>query len=578
MKDDVNTLNFSDLGLSEAIMKGLTAVGYETPSAIQAKVIPHVLARTDVVGQAQTGTGKTAAFALPLLSILDLKQKDPQVLVLAPTRELAIQVAEAFQTYAAYIKGFHVLPIYGGSDYGPQLKQLKRGVHVVVGTPGRVTDHIRRGTLRLDKLRCLVLDEADEMLSMGFIEDIEWILEQSPSDRQITLFSATMPDRIKRISRKYLTDPVEIKIKVKTTIIDTIHQRHWMVSGLHKLDALTRILEFEPFDGILVFVKTKTLTITLAEKLQARGYSCSPLNGDIPQKQRERTVTQLKQGKIDIIVATDVAARGLDIERISHVINYDIPQDIESYIHRIGRTGRAGRKGEAILFVSPRERRMLRAIESATKQKIELMKMPSTDVINDTRVARFKQIISDTLASGDLEFYTKIMEQYRQEHDIPSIEIAAALAKLVQGDKPLLLPKQKAVKEFSEKASTERPSRKERSHEERPSRKNDKGRFKTETERFRIQVGEKHQVKVGDIVTAIAEAAGLNRKNVGTIEVMNDYTTVELPSGMPDDAFEALQSIVIANQELRITLDKSSPRKRKTDKPMARRKKGKKRY
>ncbi|MCG6935212.1 MAG: DEAD/DEAH box helicase, partial [Proteobacteria bacterium] len=358
--------SFRQLELNAPLLKALDEVGYETPSPIQAQTIPLLLEGKDIIGQAQTGTGKTAAFALPLLSNLDLKQKNLQVLVLTPTRELAIQVAEAFQKYAKYLEGFHVLPIYGGQDYRGQIHALKRGVHVVVGTPGRVMDHMRRGTLKLDKINSLVLDEADEMLRMGFIDDVEWVLEQTPSNRQIALFSATMPQQIRRIAEKHLNSPEQITIKSKTTTVDTIRQRFWPVSGVHKLDALTRILEAEHFDGMIIFVRTKTATTELSEKLEARGYAAAPLNGDIPQNQRERTITQLKNGKLDIIVATDVAARGLDVERVSHVVNYDIPYDTEAYVHRIGRTGRAGRKGDAILFVAPREKRMLAAIEKAT--------------------------------------------------------------------------------------------------------------------------------------------------------------------------------------------------------------------
>lgn len=431
---------FRDLGLIDPVLQVLDDVGYETPSPIQAKMIPHVLAGKDVIGQAQTGTGKTAAFALPLLSRIDIRQsKTPQVLVLAPTRELAIQVAEAFQKYASHLKGFHILPIYGGQDYRGQLQKLKRGVHVVVGTPGRVMDHMRRGTLNLDNLKCLVLDEADEMLRMGFIDDVEWVLEQTPPTRQIALFSATMPSVIRRIAQKHLTTPEEVTIKTRTTTAETIRQRVWMVSGLHKLDALTRILEAEPFDGMIIFVRTKTLTSELAEKLQARGYSAAALNGDITQAIRERTVMQLKKGKLDILVATDVAARGLDVERISHVINYDVPYDTESYVHRIGRTGRAGRSGDAILFVAPREKRLLHNIERATKQKISMLELPSTEVINDARIARFNQRITDTMAAENLSFFQQLMEQYQQEHNVPAVEIAAALAHLLQGDTPLLL-------------------------------------------------------------------------------------------------------------------------------------------
>ncbi|MEN8764077.1 MAG: DEAD/DEAH box helicase, partial [Thiogranum sp.] len=406
---------FNQLALNKSLLQALDDVGYETPSPIQAQTIPLLLDGKDVLGEAQTGTGKTAAFALPILSNLDIKQKDPQVLVLAPTRELAIQVAEAFQKYAKHMKGFHVLPVYGGQDYRGQIRALERGVHVVVGTPGRVMDHMRRGTLKLDKLSALVLDEADEMLRMGFIDDVEWILEKTPSERQIALFSATMPQQIRRIATKYLNKPEQITIKVKTTTADTIRQRFWPVSGVHKLDALTRILEAEHFDAMLVFVRTKTATTELSEKLEARGFASAPLNGDIPQNQRERTITNLKKGSLDIIVATDVAARGLDVERISHVVNYDIPYDTESYVHRVGRTGRAGRQGDAILFVAPREKRLLSAIEKATRQKIDIMDLPSTELINDKRISNFKQRITDTLANEDLGLFSQLVEQYQQE-------------------------------------------------------------------------------------------------------------------------------------------------------------------
>lgn len=441
--DESSPLSFSDLNLSQDILKALDDVGYETPSPIQAKMIPYVLEGRDVLGQAQTGTGKTAAFALPILSRLDLSQKKPQVLVLAPTRELAIQVAEAFQSYASRIKGFRVLPIYGGQEYGGQIRQLKRGVHVVVGTPGRVMDHMRKGTLDLSGLKTLVLDEADEMLRMGFIDDVEWVLEQIPEQRQIALFSATMPPAIHRIARRFLNNPKEIAIKVRTMTASTIRQRYWIVSGLHKLDALTRILEAETFDAIIIFVRTKTVTIELAEKLNARGYAVAALNGDIPQKQRERTIDQLKNRKLDILVATDVAARGLDVQRVSHVINYDIPHDSEGYVHRIGRTGRAGRSGEAILFVAPREQRMLRTIERSTKQKIELMQLPSVEQINSKRITRFKEKITKTLTNEDLDIYIRLVSQYQTEHDVAVEDIAAALAMMAQGDKSLLLKQHK---------------------------------------------------------------------------------------------------------------------------------------
>src|SRR5271165_3724437 len=430
---------FRDLALSPAVLKALADVGYESPSPIQSATIPVLLSGIDMLGQAQTGTGKTAAFALPALTKIDLSQQAPQVLVLVPTRELALQVAEAFQRYAAHLKGFHVLPIYGGQSYQPQLNALRRGVHVVVGTPGRVIDHMNRGTLKLAGLTLLVLDEADEMLRMGFLDAVESILEQTPRERQTALFSATIPAPIRRIAQKHLRTPVEVTIKSKTSTATDIRQRYWMVSGVHKLDALTRILEAEIFDGMLVFTRTKQATVELAEKLEARGFAAAPLNGDIPQALRERTVARLKAGQIDILVATDVAARGLDVERIGHVVNYDVPYDTESYVHRVGRTGRAGRKGEAILFIAPRERNMLRAIERATRQVIEPMNLPSVDAVNTLRIAKFKQRISETIAKGEAGSYRPVLEQLEAETGIPLIDIAAALASLAQGAAPLLL-------------------------------------------------------------------------------------------------------------------------------------------
>lgn len=560
--------SFEQLQLSAAVLQAVRDLGYETPSPIQAQTIPLLLAGRDVLGQAQTGTGKTAAFALPALCNLDLKQSNPQVLVLAPTRELAIQVAEAFQTYASHIKGFHVLPVYGGQDYSGQIRALKRGVHVVVGTPGRVMDHMRRGTLKLDSLVTLVLDEADEMLRMGFIDDVEWILEQTPPQRQIALFSATMPNEVRRIATRHLNNPEQITIQVKKATADLIRQRVWPVSGMHKLDALTRILEAETFDGMIVFVRTRIVTVELAEKLSARGFAATALNGDIPQAQRERTIDQLKKGKLDILVATDVAARGLDVERISHVINYDIPYDVEAYIHRIGRTGRAGRRGDAIIFVAPRERRLLGAIERATGTKIELMELPSTEVINDKRIAQFKQSITDTLGAGDLGQFSKIIEQYQQEHNVPAIEIAAALARLLQGNEPLLLqnkPTPKIDKSWDKDAKPRREAReqeRERQHkgsdERRPPRKDD-GYADKGMERFRIEVGHAHRVMPGNIVGAIANEAGLDSKDIGRINIYDDYSTIDLPIGMPEEIFKDLKKIWVVGKTLNISrIDSSS--------------------
>lgn len=552
--DDSTFPTFRELALIEPLLKALDDVGYESPSPIQAQIIPYVLEGRDVVGQAQTGTGKTAAFALPLLSKIDLKKTEPQVLVLAPTRELAIQVAEAFQRYATYLKGFHVLPIYGGQDYTSQLKQLKRGPHVIVGTPGRVMDHMRKGTLKLDALTCLVLDEADEMLRMGFIDDVEWVLEQTPKKRQIALFSATMPAVIRKIAQTHLNNPEEITVKVRTSTAETIRQRYWLVSGIHKLDALTRILESETFDGIIIFVRTKTATIELAEKLEARGYSASAINGDMSQALRERTIAHIKNGQLDILVATDVAARGLDVERISHVINYDIPYDTEAYIHRIGRTGRAGRTGDAILFVSHRERRLLSNIEKATRQKVEEMGLPSTEVINNKRISRFKQRITDTLAAEELSFFTQLMEQYQTEHNVSAIQIASALAKIVQGDTPLLIKNPpKSTREPSESRpskfdNSDRPARDRSDRKPRRSGESD-----VEMETYRIEVGRTHGVKPGNIVGAIANETGLDGDHIARIKIEENYSTVELPAGMPKDLFNDLKKVRVAGLPLNIS-------------------------
>ncbi len=560
--------SFDQLALEQPILKALNDVGYESPSPIQAETIPLLLEGRDVLGQAQTGTGKTAAFALPILSRLDLKQKDPQVLVLAPTRELAIQVAEAFQKYATHIKGFHVLPVYGGQDYSGQIRALKRGVHVVVGTPGRVMDHMRKGTLKLGELKTLVLDEADEMLRMGFIDDVEWILEQTPSGRQIALFSATMPHQVRRIANTHLNNPAEITIKMVSATAALIRQRFWPVSGMHKLDALTRILEAETFDAMLIFVRTRLLTVDLAEKLSARGFSATALNGDIPQKQRERTIERLKKGQLDIVIATDVAARGLDVDRISHVVNYDIPHDTESYIHRIGRTGRAGREGDAILFVAPREKRMLAAIERATSKKIEMMELPSTQLINDRRIEQFKQSITDTVAGEDLKVFTDLLEKYQLENETPLLTIAAALAKLAQGNTPLLLQNKPIRKTESFKRIDDDDSR-GRSRSKPPrERERESGKPRSEArsrppraesppekgmERFRIEVGHKHDVMPGNIVGAIANEAGLDAQHIGRITIHDDHSTVDLPGDMPDEIFKELRNVWVSGQTLKIS-------------------------
>ncbi|MFT5012396.1 MAG: ATP-dependent RNA helicase DeaD [Dinoroseobacter sp.] len=568
--------HFNQLNLPDSLMKAVEEVGYETPSPIQCQTIPLLMEGKDVLGHAPTGTGKTAAFALPLLSRLDMKAQHVQIMVLTPTRELTIQVAEAFQRYASHMKGFHVLPVYGGQAYGGQISQLRRGVQVVVGTPGRVMDHMRKGTLKLDQLQALVLDEADEMLRMGFIDDVEWILEQTPEQRQIALFSATMPKEVERIARRHLNDPQEISIKSKTATAPTIRQRYWPVSHGRKLDALTRILETEHYEAMIMFVRTKSATVELAEKLEARGHAAAAINGDMQQKQREQTIERLKKGSLDILVATDVAARGLDVERISHVVNYDIPYDAEAYIHRIGRTGRAGRTGDAILFVTPREKRMLDAIERATRQKIELLELPTTEMVNNKRLADFKQKVTDTISAGDLEFFEQLFEQYRQDHDFTDIQITAALAKMLAGKDSLLLKEntgknsQSKPAAFDEKQdrpprrsrdraeSGERPEGKNRSEKsERSGKRMSKSKAKPPEgmERYRIEVGHDHEVKPGNIVGAIANEAGLDAKNIGHIDIYSGHSIVDLPAGMPRDVFRELKKVWVCGRQLHISHD-----------------------
>jgi ATP-dependent RNA helicase DeaD len=551
--DKASVAPFAELGLSAHVLAAIAEVGYEAPSPIQAATIPVLLAGRDMLGQAQTGTGKTAAFALPMLSRIEVRRGPPQGIVLVPTRELAIQVAEAFQRYASKIKGFHVLPIYGGQSYEPQLASLKRGAQIVVGTPGRVMDHLKRGTLDLGGVTCLVLDEADEMLQMGFVADIEWILEQTPPGRQVALFSATLPAPIRRIAQQHLHDPVEVSIKSKTSTAANIRQRYWMVSGVHKLDALTRILEVEPFDGMLIFSRTKLATVELAERLEARGFAAAALNGDMHQKERERTVARFKGGQLDILVATDVAARGLDVERISHVVNYDIPYDTESYVHRIGRTGRAGRSGEAILFITPRERNMLHAIERATRSPLEPMELPTFADVNEQRVARFRLRIVEAIAAGHAEPFISLIEQFEREQDVPAVEIAAALASLLQGASPLLLkersggdaPAESRTREARERAT---PRSKERLADE-------------DTETFRIEVGYAHGVKPGNIVGAITNVAGLEGWQIGHVDIREEHTFVGLPRGMPEAVIAELAKTRVAGQALRISAATEVPPK-----------------
>lgn len=548
-------ITFADLALSAPVLKALTDVGYETPSPIQAECIPHLLAGADILGEAQTGTGKTAAFALPALERIDVSKRHPQVLVLAPTRELAIQVAEAFQKYAHHIRDFHVVPLYGGQSMVVQLRQLTRGAQVIVGTPGRVMDHLKRKSLVLDDLRLLVLDEADEMLRMGFIDDVEWILEHTPESRQTALFSATMPDVIRNVARRHLREPKEVKIKSATTTVAAITQRSITVHGNRKLDALTRILEAEEsLDAAIVFVRTKIATEELAEKLEARGFAAAALNGDMTQALRERVVGQLKSSHLDIVVATDVAARGIDVPRVSHVINYDIPYDTEAYVHRIGRTGRAGRQGTAILFVTPREVRMLKTIERATRQKIEPLSLPTRHDVTERRVSQFKQQILDVLETEDLFFFNELIGQLRDEHELKAHSIAGALAFIAQRDKPLQLDESEWPDiPDAARSSAGKPARENRENRDEILTKR-RSYADGQLARFRIEVGRAHGVTPKEIVGAIANEGGIDGKHIGQINLFEEYSVVELPGNLPDDVLNALQRTRVCQVPIRIRL------------------------
>jgi ATP-dependent RNA helicase DeaD len=574
--ENETTVLFSDLNLSQPILKAVEEAGYESPSAIQAETIPLLLEGRDMIGQAQTGTGKTAAFSLPLLSNLDLTTKDTQILVLAPTRELAIQVAEAMQSYARHLKGFHVMPIYGGQSIDIQLRQLRRGAHVVVGTPGRVMDHLRRKTLKLGNLKAMVLDEADEMLRMGFIDDVETILKETPDSRQTVLFSATMPNAIKRITQKYLNNPADIKVKSKTATVSTITQYYWSGKTSFKLDALTRLLEAEEFGGIIIFVRTKNMTSELSEKLSARGYAAVPLNGDVQQSMREKVINRLKKGDIDIIVATDVVARGLDVERITHVINYDMPADNESYVHRIGRTGRAGRKGTAILFVPPNGRRMLAGIERATGQTIEPLVLPSPKDISEARINRFKEMVVETAASQKLDFYEKIIADLEENSELTPRQISATLAFLVQRDRPLLVtPKAIPESTFSDRSDRggNNKGKRERGGRDRNEGRSDRGsnrdnrsknsdgsrsnkRRRTETQpgmvTYRLDVGKEHGAEPRHIVGAIANEAGVESQYIQNIDISGGHSTVDLPEGMPKEIEKHLRGVRVMGQQLQL--------------------------
>ncbi|QTI71412.1 DEAD/DEAH box helicase [Gordonia polyisoprenivorans] len=542
-RPDADAITFDDLDIDDRVRSAIAEVGYETPSPIQAATIPPLMAGRDVVGLAQTGTGKTAAFAIPILSRLDPEVRRPQALILAPTRELALQVSEAFSRYSAHMPEVRVLPIYGGQSYGVQLAGLRRGAQVIVGTPGRVIDHLDKGTLDISELEYLVLDEADEMLTMGFAEDVERILAETPDSKQVALFSATMPSAIRRLAQKYLHDPQEITVKSKTATAQNITQRYLQVSHQRKLDALTRFLEVESFDAMIVFVRTKQATEELAERLRARGFSAVAINGDMVQAQRERTINQLKDGGIDILVATDVAARGLDVDRISHVVNYDIPHDTESYVHRIGRTGRAGRSGNALLFVSPRERHLLRAIERATRQPLTEIGLPSVEDVNAQRVARFADSITENLTSDHLDMFRKLVEDYARDKDVAMADIAAALALETRDGGFLMTP---------DPPERDRPERRERE----PRKAG--GSYAT----YRIAVGRKHKVSPGAIVGAIANEGGLTRGDFGNISIRDDFSLVELPDNLDRDTLDRLRDTRIGKNPIDLRRDQGPPRAR----------------
>ncbi|MFD1007254.1 DEAD/DEAH box helicase [Oceanisphaera ostreae] len=558
-----NAPAFTELGLAPEILKALADAGYVTPSAIQAAAIPTLLEGRDVLGLAQTGTGKTAAFALPLLSTITGGNATPQVLVLAPTRELAIQVAESFEGYAKYRKDIRIMSIYGGQAYDTQIRALKRGVDIVVGTPGRVMDHMRRGTLKLDNLKALVLDEADEMLRMGFIDDVEWILEQTPATRQIALFSATMPPVIQRVAQKYLNNPKEVRIENKTRTNSSIKQRYWFVRGMNKHEGLCRLVETEKMDAMLVFVRTRKDAEDLAEMMSREGHACEALHGDIPQKLREKVIERLKNGRLNILVATDVVARGLDVERISHVVNFDMPHDNESYVHRIGRTGRAGREGDAILFVTGREKRSLYNLERHTRQPIEEMQMPSADEINKIRAERFKTSLRVSVEADEKSLAPFVeMIASLEEEGLDAAQLAAGLARLLQGDRPLFMEdRPQAARRPEVRESRDRNDRNDRS--ERAPRAPRSGRDEVAMETFRVDVGRVHGVKPGHLVGAIANEADLESRFIGQIQIHDEFSTVDLPQGMTSEVQKVLQNVRVCQRPLNLAKYEGGPQPRR---------------
>ncbi|CFQ60034.1 ATP-dependent RNA helicase DeaD [Yersinia frederiksenii] len=562
--------SFADLGLSAPILSALTALGYEKPSPIQLECIPHLLNGRDVLGMAQTGSGKTAAFGLPLLHNIDPELKAPQVLVLAPTRELAIQVAEALTSFSKDIKGVNVVALYGGQRYDVQLRALRQGPQVVVGTPGRLLDHLKRGTLNLSNLKGLVLDEADEMLRMGFIEDVENILAQIPAEHQTALFSATMPEAIRRITRRFMKEPQEVRIQSSVTTRPDISQVYWKVGGgYRKNEALVRFLEAEDFDAAIIFVRTKNATLEVAEALERSGYSSAALNGDMNQALREQTLERLKDGRLDILIATDVAARGLDVERISLVVNYDIPMDSESYVHRIGRTGRAGRAGRALLFVENRERRLLQNIERTMKLTIPEVELPNAQLLSERRLAKFAAKVSQQLESSDLDMYRALLAKLQPEEEFDIETLAAALLKMAQGERPLILPPEaprRPQREFNsrddrgsdrgrdrDRGDSRRDSRPDsRDGGERPARR--ERRDVGEMELYRIEVGRDDGVEVRHIVGAIANEGDISSRYIGNIKLFASHSTIELPKGMPGEMLSHFTRTRILNKPLNMQL------------------------
>ena len=557
----MSSADFQSLGLSAPVLKAVKQLGYEQPSPVQAQSIPILLNGNNLLGTAQTGTGKTAAFALPFLSKIDEKQRSPQVLVLTPTRELAIQVAEAFQSYAKYMKGFNVLPIYGGADIGSQLRSLKRGVQIVVGTPGRMLDHLRRRSLDLSQIKGLILDEADEMLRMGFIDDVETILAQTPPECQRALFSATMPPTIRRVAEKYLGDAERVNIEAKTKTVERIDQQYVTVKSHQKMDALTRVMEVEDFDGVIIFVRTKSSTVDIAERLEARGFSSAALNGDLSQALRERTINRLKKGQVDVVVATDVAARGLDVERISHVINFDIPYDNESYVHRIGRTGRAGREGKAILFITPKETRLLRSIEKSTRQSITPLTMPTNAQVSDQRIQQFTNQLMNTLETPRLDKFRDLITIFAAENELDMADIAAALTYENQKERPLFPKLDNIVAPRDQNRERNRGDKSERreNRSKRDDRPKQEPRLRDESGNeipmvtYRLEVGNDDGITPSNIVGAIANEADISSRYIGSIKLHDDYSTVDLPEGMPDELLAHLKKVRVCGKPMRMS-------------------------